>query len=71
MEEGNARFVLIIPLGTIGIIVGTTLSILQGIGTIDIGWFWATFPFWVVPAIHMFVFLMSLAVAAIAYGLRD
>ena len=35
---------------TIGTIVGITLCILEGVGTIDIGWFWATFPFWCVLA---------------------
>lgn len=31
---------------TIGLFLGTALSICQGLGAISIGWFWATFPFW-------------------------
>lgn len=41
-----------LSLNTISIIVGIILSILQGLGTIDIGWFWATFPFWIMFAVE-------------------
>lgn len=37
----------------IGIITGIVLSILQGVHVIDIGWFWATFPFWILPAVDI------------------
>lgn len=41
-----------LSLNSISIIVGIILSILQGTGTIDIGWFWATFPFWIMFAVE-------------------
>lgn len=31
----------------IGMMVGLVLCILQGANAVNIGWFWATFPFWV------------------------
>lgn len=37
----------------IGVIIGIVLTILEAVGTINIGWFWATFPFWIVPAVEI------------------
>lgn len=57
-----------LSLSSIGIITGIVLCILQGVGTIDIGWFWATFPLWIVPAIgltiYVVIILVSLLIAA-------
>lgn len=49
----------------IGIITGIILCILQGVGTINIGWFWATFPFWIVPATSIAIFLVILIICGI------
>lgn len=33
-------------------IIGTIFCILEGVGAINLGWFWATFPYWFwLPAI--------------------
>lgn len=52
-------------LSGIGIIVGIILCILQGIGTINIGWFWATFPFWICPAVGLSVILLFVIISGI------
>lgn len=54
-----------LSLSTIGILTGIVLSILQGVGTINIGWFWATFPFWIIPAIELAIFVVALIVTLI------
>ena len=54
-----------LSLSTIGILTGIVLSILQGVGTIKIGWFWATFPFWIIPAIELAIFVVALIVILI------
>lgn len=58
------------PFWGIGIITGIFLCILQGVGTIDIGWFWATFPFWIVPAIDVAFVLLVIVVAMIIMGIQ-
>lgn len=50
----------------IGIIVGIILCILQGTGVINIGWFWATFPFWICPAIGLALGLIAVVIILIA-----
>lgn len=49
-DKGSRTATATYSLSGVGIAVGVVLCVLQGIGTIDIGWFWATFPFWIVPA---------------------
>ena len=72
MEHKSVTYTTGLSLSSIGIIVGIVLCILQGIGTIDIGWFWATFPFWIVPAagiaIILLIILVSLIIAIFAGG---
>lgn len=51
-----------ISLGTIGIITGIVLCILKAVGTITISWFWATFPFWIVPAVSVGLLLILLII---------
>ena len=53
-----------------GILVGTILSILQGVGVINIGWFWATFPFWIVPAVWELFIIIVLTIVGIS-SLKD
>lgn len=66
MESGSSnKIVLSFPLEGIGIIVGIILCILQGVGTIDIGWFWAIFPFWIVIAVDLALFLIVLLIVGI------
>lgn len=55
--------VKISPMFLAGIITGIVLCILQGTGNINIGWFWATFPFWIVPAIDVAIVLIVFVVA--------
>ena len=57
-------------LESIGIIVGIILCILQGTGTINIGWFWATFPFWIVLAVDVAIVILILIVALIVLGIQ-
>lgn len=59
----------------IGVIIGTVFCVLQATGSWNVGWFWVTFPFWVVPA---FFFGMIFAVlslcfiaSAVAYLFRE
>ena len=72
MEHKSVTYTTGLSLSSIGIIVGIVLCILQGIGTIDIGWFWATVPFWIVPAagiaIILLIILVSLIIAIFAGG---
>ena len=58
MNKENAVTTTTFSLSGIGIVVGIVLSILQGLGTIDIGWFWATFAFWICPATELAIFLI-------------
>lgn len=67
-EDSGKSISLSLSLGTIGIITGIVLCILQGVGTINIGWFWATFPFWIVPAIDVVIFIIILVLVSIATG---
>lgn len=72
MSNKSVTYTASLSLSSIGIIVGIVLCILQGVGTINIGWFWATFPFWIVPAtelsIVLIVILVSLIVAIFVGG---
>lgn len=52
-------------LSDIGIITGIVLCILQACSVINIGWFWATFPFWIVPAAGLALFLLVLIILGI------
>lgn len=69
MEERNLNTTATISLETIGIITGIVLCVLQGTGTINIGWFWATFPFWIAPAatitIIVAIFILTVTVCGI------
>lgn len=56
-----------LPAGTV---VGIVLCVLQGIGTIDVGWFWATFPFWIAPACVLALGVL-LVLIGIAVGLAS
>lgn len=58
-----------IVLSLIGVIIGTVLSILQATGEWNIGWFWAVFPFWIVPVSFfglMFVLLLLCFLISVA-----
>lgn len=68
--EGNRSSFLTIPLSTIGVIVGVVLCVLQGIGKIDIGWFWATFSFWIVPAVSVSIVIVMMVIALLIAVLR-
>lgn len=65
MESSTNKVVMTFPLELVGIIVGIILCILQGVGTIDIGWFWAIFPFWIVLAVDLALCLIVLFIAGI------
>ena len=56
-----------ISLTTLGIITGIVLCILKGVGVINISWFWATFPFWIVPAASLAFLILVGAIACIVY----
>ena len=45
------------------IATGIVLTVLQATGTIDIGWFWATFPFWIVPAVALALGVLAILLA--------
>lgn len=64
-EETHVRVGSCLSLSTIGIITGIVLCILQGVGTINVGWFWATFPFWIVPAVYIALLFIVVIVAVI------
>ena len=49
----------------IGIIIGVILCVLQGCGVIDIGWFWATFPFWIPIALSVVLWGFAVVIALI------
>lgn len=49
---------------TFGVILGAILSVLEGLEIIHIGWFWATFPFWIVPAVSL-----GFSILAILFGI--
>jgi len=59
----NKTVKCVLSLETIGIILGIVLCILQGIGTIDIGWFWATFPFWAPIAFDIVILIIIVIVS--------
>lgn len=61
-------------LSDIGIITGIVLCILQACNVLNIGWFWATFPFWIVPAVWIAIFLLAwiiLGIIAIIVYIKD
>ena len=61
-------------LSDIGIITGIVLCILQACNVLNIGWFWATFPFWIVPAFWVAIFLLAwiiLGIVAIIVYIKD
>lgn len=55
-----------ISLESIGIITGIVLCILNGVGVIDIGWFWATFPFWIGAVVELAIFGIFMLCVAIS-----
>ena len=46
--HGVATFSLIlaIALAGLGVVAGIIMSCLEALGVTQVGWFWATFPFW-------------------------
>lgn len=67
MEEKNVVNVNPLPLSTIGVLTGIVLSVLQATNVINIGWFWATFPFWIVPALwFVFITIVLIVVGTIS-----
>lgn len=64
MSESNYQGPAI-SLELLGIITGIVLCILQGVNVIDIGWFWATFPFWIVIAVDVVIIILTLFVVGI------
>lgn len=56
-----------LSLTTLGIITGIVLCILNGVGVIHISWFWATFPFWIVPAAGLALLILVGAIACIVF----
>lgn len=74
MEDTNivrVNFSALFSIETLGIITGIVLCILQGIGTINIGWFWATFPFWIPFAVDFVIFLIIVIIVAIIVKMED
>lgn len=55
----------------LGVVVGTVLCILQGTGVIDIGWFWATFPFWILIAVDAVIITIVLLIIFIVTMIAD
>lgn len=70
MEENKINVTYSFPLWGIGILTGIILCILQGVGTIDIGWFWATFPFWIVPAVSIALTVLIVIIVMIVMGIQ-
>lgn len=54
-----------LSLSTIGVITGIVLTVLEVTGVINIGIFWATFPFWIVPAASLALFIIFTVIALI------
>ena len=71
MDTNNVTASGGLSLSSIGIIVGIILCVLQGVGTINIGWFWATFPFWIVPAVSLALLLICAVIALVMYLVSD
>ena len=69
MENNSSKVIYSMPLEIIGIITGIVLCILQSTGVIDIGWFWATFPFWIVIAVDVALVLLIMFIALIIAGI--
>ena len=46
--QGVAAFslMLAVTLPALGVVVGIIMSCLEALGVTQVGWFWATFPFW-------------------------
>lgn len=57
-------------LESIGIVLGIVLCILQGVGTIDIGWFWATFPFWAPLALEIAILILVIIIAVLIGAIK-
>ncbi len=55
----------------VAVITGTVLCILQGVGAIDIGWFWATFPFWAVPAATIAILFILFVIAVVVDWIQN
>lgn len=66
-REGNIAYSCVFSLETIGLITGIVLCILQGVEAVDIGWFWATFPFWA-PIAFDISLLVLLIIGSIIVG---
>lgn len=64
-ERGSQAGTIAISTGTIGIVTGIILCILQAIGKINIGWFWATFPFWIPIAADIAILIIILIITGI------
>lgn len=62
MQDKMDKVQTSISLSGLGIVIGVILTILQGVGAIDIGWFWATFAFWIVPAVALFLVIILLLI---------
>lgn len=60
-----------LSLSSIGVIVGIILCVLQGVGAINIGWFWATFPLWICPAVSLAFLLICVVIVLIVYLVSD
>lgn len=54
-----------ISLSTIGVLTGITLCILKACNVLNISWFWATFPFWIVPSVGLTIFIIVFIVTLI------
>lgn len=69
-KEGNITYSCVFSLESIGIILGIVLCILQGVGTIDIGWFWATFPFWAPLALDIAILILVIIIAVLIGAIK-
>ncbi len=59
MESSDIKIIPVFSLSAIGAILGAVFSVLQASGVINIGWFWATFPFWIVPALGVVFWIIA------------
>ena len=71
-EEADVnKVVLCLPLETLGIMTGIVLCILQGVGVINIGWFWCIFPFWILIASYLALLVIVILIAIIIGLIRN
>jgi len=70
-ERSSITTTTTVSLSTIGIITGIVLCILQATGAINIGWFWATFPFWVIPATTITFIMVLFIIAVTVCGINN